>query len=117
MAAANTPVVVRASIAKMCRSADTGTTWTEVSTKLPADTSNTRDSVVTLSADGSTLLHGIDGVATTYRSTNFASASPTWTQVTGRQHFLDFLGQAGFQRLRTKAGQFSGWGGHGFREG
>lgn len=85
VAAANTPVVVRAGIARMYRSADTGTTWTEVPSKLPADTSDTRDSVVTLSADGSTLLHGIDigGVATTYRSTDFASASPTWTRVTG----------------------------------
>ncbi|WP_454832441.1 WD40/YVTN/BNR-like repeat-containing protein [Pseudoxanthomonas wuyuanensis] len=85
VAAANTPVVVRAGIKQVFRSTDTGATWTEVSTKLPSDSSNTRDSVVALSANGGTLLHAIriGDTTTTYRSTNFTSASPTWTTVTG----------------------------------
>ena len=85
VAAANTPVVVRAGIKQVFRSADTGATWTAVATMLPSDSSNTRGSVVALSANGSTLLHGIriGDTTTTYRSTNFTSASPTWTAVTG----------------------------------
>lgn len=85
VAAANTPVVVRAGIKQVFRTTDTGATWTAVATMLPSDSSNTRDSVVALSANGSTLLHGIriGDTTTTYRSTNFASASPTWTTVTG----------------------------------
>jgi hypothetical protein len=85
VAEANTSVVVRSNSRKMYRSADTAATWAEVPTLLPADAANTKDSVVTLSADGSTLLHTftIGDSTTTYRSTSFTSASPTWTPVSG----------------------------------
>jgi photosystem II stability/assembly factor-like uncharacterized protein len=79
VAAANTSVVVRAGGGKIYRSADTGTTWTEV----PAQSTT---NYVALSADGSTLLHtttAADQSSVTYRSTNFTNVSPTWTTVLG----------------------------------
>lgn len=77
VAPAATAIVVRVG-AKMYRSADTGTTWTEVT---GAKGTNGH---VALSANGSTLLHTVtDGVSTTYRSTNFSAGSPTWSTVSG----------------------------------
>lgn len=89
VAPANTSVVVRAGKATAYRSADTGVSWTALSTMLPADSSNTTNSHLALSADGGTVLHGITvrngntSTTTTYRSANFASANPTWTVVSG----------------------------------
>jgi hypothetical protein len=82
VAAANTSIVVRVGRDKLFRSADTGVTWTQVPM---APASAITDGAVALSADGSTLLHTMTagGVSTTYRSTNFASASPTWTAISG----------------------------------
>lgn len=82
VAAANTSVAVRVGRDKMYRSADTGATWTQVPV---APATSITDGAVALSADGSTLLHTrtADGVSGTYRSSNFASASPTWSAVSG----------------------------------
>jgi len=82
VAAANTSVVVRVGRDKMYRSADTGVTWTQVPV---APATSITDGAVALSADGSTLLHTMTagGVSSTYRSTNFASAGPTWNAVSG----------------------------------
>ncbi|MDR7152283.1 hypothetical protein J2W49_004259 [Hydrogenophaga palleronii] len=79
VAAANTSVVVRVGRDKMYRSTDTGVTWTQV----PMAQATTTNGAVALSADGSTLLHTLTagGVSSTYRSTNFASAGPTWGAV------------------------------------
>jgi hypothetical protein len=78
VAAAKTTVAVRVGN-KMYRSADTGATWTEVG--------GIRGTfgTVALSANGATLLHtfGSDGSYSTYRSTNFTGASPTWSLVGG----------------------------------
>ncbi|XHS77399.1 exo-alpha-sialidase [Burkholderiaceae bacterium UC74_6] len=79
VAAGNTSVVVRAGTGKMYRSADSGQTWTAVAAQATTW-------LVTLSADGLTLLHtttDANNVAITYRSTDFTSASPTWTTVSG----------------------------------
>lgn len=79
VAPASTATVVRVG-EKMFRSSDTGATWTEV-----AGIKGTKGSVA-LSANGTSLLHTVrnsDGTHTTYRSTNFTSASPGWTAVTG----------------------------------
>jgi hypothetical protein len=79
VAAAKTTVAVRVG-SKMYRSADTGVTWTEV---LGIKGSK---GGVSLSANGASLLHTItneDGTYTTYRSTNFTTGSPVWTEVGG----------------------------------
>jgi len=80
VAAANTSVVVRVGGEKMYRSADTGVSWTQVPITQAASIS---DGVVALSADGGTLLHTMTagGVTATYRSTDFAAASPAWSKV------------------------------------
>ena len=89
VAPANTSVVARAGKAAAYRSADTGVSWTALPTMLPADSTNTTHSSLALSANGGTLLHGITvrngntSTTTTYRSTNFTAANPTWTAVTG----------------------------------
>ena len=82
VAAVNTSAVVRVGGEKMYRSADTGATWTQVPMVSAASIT---DGAVALSADGGTLLHTMTagGVATTYRSTDFANASPTWNAVSG----------------------------------
>jgi xyloglucan-specific exo-beta-1,4-glucanase len=76
VAPANTTVVVRAGGNKLYRSADTGATWTQV----PAQATTW---LVALSADGKTLLHTArsGNTNTTYRSTDFTGANPTWTTV------------------------------------
>jgi xyloglucan-specific exo-beta-1,4-glucanase len=76
VAPANTSVVVRAGGNKLYRSADTGTTWTQV----PAQATTWQ---VVLSADGQTLLHTNRSGNTnaTYRSTDFTATNPTWTPV------------------------------------
>jgi len=79
VAAANTAIAVRVG-SRMYRSADGGVTWTEV-TGIKG-----KEGTVALSADGASLLHTVhngDGTYTTYRSTDFATRSPTWTAVTG----------------------------------
>jgi photosystem II stability/assembly factor-like uncharacterized protein len=79
VAAANTSVVVRAGSSKIYRSADTGTTWTEV----PAQSTT---NYVALSANGGTLLHtttASDQSSVTYRSTDYTNTTPTWTTVQG----------------------------------
>ena len=79
VAPAKTTVAVRVG-SKMYRSADTGATWVEV-----AGIKGTQGTVA-LSADGAILLHTFadaNGTYATYRSTNFASGSPTWTAVGG----------------------------------
>lgn len=89
VAPANTSQVVRAGKAKAYWSADTGSNWSEMASMLPADSSNTTNSHVALSADGGVLLHGITvrsgetSTITTYRSVNFTAVSPTWSVVTG----------------------------------
>jgi xyloglucan-specific exo-beta-1,4-glucanase len=83
MAAGNPSLVVRVGSA-MYHSTNAGASWTQVS--------SIRGTYgqVALSANGSALLHTVtarndDGssTTTTYRSTNFTSASPTWTVVSG----------------------------------
>jgi hypothetical protein len=79
VAAAATATMVRVGNA-MKRSSDTGATWTDV----PGIKGTFGQ--VALSADGTALLHTFrnsDGTYSTYRSTNFTSASPTWTGVGG----------------------------------
>ena len=83
MAAGNPNLVVRAG-SSMYYSTNAGASWTQVSS-----TRGTNGQVA-LSANGSVLLHTVtvrnsDGssTTTTYRSTNFTSASPTWTVVSG----------------------------------
>jgi photosystem II stability/assembly factor-like uncharacterized protein len=89
VAPANTSQIVRAGKAKAYRSADTGSSWSEVATMLPADSSNTTNSKLALSANGGVMLHAITirsgetATTTTYRSANFSAANPTWTAVTG----------------------------------
>jgi xyloglucan-specific exo-beta-1,4-glucanase len=80
VAAGNTSVVVRVGHEKMYRSADTGVSWTQVPV---AQSASVSDGAVALSANGATLLHTMTagGVVATYRSANFASASPTWSAV------------------------------------
>jgi xyloglucan-specific exo-beta-1,4-glucanase len=82
VAAANTSVVVRVGREKLYRSADTGVSWTQVPV---APVSSITESVVALSADGSTLLHTMTagGVVSTYRSSTFANPAPTWSAVSG----------------------------------
>jgi hypothetical protein len=82
VAAVNTSAVVRVGGEKMYRSADTGATWTQVPM---VNATSINDNVVALSADGGTLLHTVTagGIATTYRSTDFANASPTWNEASG----------------------------------
>ncbi|WP_181179414.1 sialidase family protein [Methylibium rhizosphaerae] len=82
VAAANTSVVVRVGREKLYRSADTGVSWTQVPV---APVSSITESVVALSADGSTLLHTMTagGAVATYRSGNFANPAPTWSAVSG----------------------------------
>ncbi|MGQ3053680.1 MAG: RICIN domain-containing protein [Roseateles sp.] len=79
VAAGATSTMVRAG-SSMKRSSDTGATWTDV-----AGVKGSHGTVA-LSANGGTLLHTFrakDQPSTTWRSTNFTSASPTWTAVGG----------------------------------
>ncbi|KQV92854.1 xyloglucanase [Pelomonas sp. Root1237] len=80
VAGSNTAVVVRVGGKKMYRSADTGTTWTEVGGMQGGY------GTLALSADGAALLHSFrqaDGSNRTVRSTNFTEAKPVWTAVRG----------------------------------
>ncbi len=80
VASSNTAVVVRVGGKKMYRSADTGTTWTEVAGMQGGY------GTLALSADGAALLHSFrqaDGSNRTVRSTSFTEAKPVWTVVRG----------------------------------
>lgn len=80
VAGSNTAVVVRVGGKKMYRSADTGTTWTEVAGMQGGY------GTLALSADGAALLHSFrqeDGKHLTFRSTDFVKAKPVWTAVRG----------------------------------
>lgn len=78
VAGSNTAVVVRVGGKKMYRSADTGTTWTEVAGMQGGY------GTLALSADGATLLHSFrlpDGSHRTARSADFTNAKPSWRTV------------------------------------